>query len=438
MWIENVEILRRLEERGGKVDYVSQRVRYPPEVVERFLADSEKLDWDTLTPTVTASSGVYSGLYHEPGSSELAPWTEERLATYFALARALPNVDGASMLGCPLGVTPQLGPLYERYYCWKYGARESGTIHLDELCPYIHELYQLRAQQLGKPLGDVFRGTLYLVPPLKLGRHEAHQFLYFWERGLQVQIGDMYAMGATSPVTLAGSIALSLAEQFAVGILQRAFFGSTCFGLNSSISVMDMRTMIYPYGRPEMALTNMAVAQMARYYALPFSGHAGLSDAKLPSCEVGAQKALTAIPTLLAGGRAHLDVGLLSIDEVCSPVQMILDDEFCGALRHLCAEFGSSEEELALDLIDEVGPGGNFMATEHTARRFRREHWEPRVWSRQMLAPWLASGRQLDVDAAASLCREIASDLDVTPRLSADEERDVVRLIEGARRHLDY
>ncbi len=432
MWIENEEILRHLEGFGGRVDHVRQRVRYPAAVVERFLSDSDEVDWAAIEPEASASAGVYYGLYHDPESGDLLPWTEERLAGYFALARALEHVGGYSMLGCPFAPVPQLEPLYEKLYCWKYGGRDSGTIQMDELCPYLYDLFQLRAQQLGRPLADVFHGTAYLVPPLKLGRHEAYQFLYFWKRGLRVHIGDMYAMGATSPVTLAGSIALNLAEQVALGILSRAFHGGSRFRLGCSVSVIDMRTMIYPYGRPEMALTTLATAQMARHYRVPFGGHAGLSDAKLPSVEAGAQKALTAIPTLLAGGHVNLDAGLLSIDEVCSPLQMILDNEFCGALKQLCRGFGVTEEDLAVDLVAEVGPGGNFMATEHTARRFRSEHWEPGIWSRQMLGPWLAGERKLDVDYARDRYRELEHDLDTEPRLTDEEERDIRRIVESA------
>ncbi|MHB0878254.1 MAG: trimethylamine methyltransferase family protein [Anaerolineae bacterium] len=438
MWIENDSILHHLEGAGGRVDYAAQRVRYAPALVERFLADSGKLDWSTVTPTATASSGVYFGMYHDPESDGLVPWNEERLARYFALARALPNVDSCGMLGCPTGVPARLEPLYEKLYCWKYGAHDSGTIHLDELCPYLYDLFQLRAQQVGRSLQDVFRGTAYLVPPLKLGRHEAYQFLYFYERGLQVHLGDMYAMGATSPVTLAGSVALSLAEQLALGIMQRAFFGGTGFGLGSSISPLDMRTMLYPYGRPEMAYTNMMMAQMARFYGLPFGGHAGLSEAKLPSCEAGAQKALTAITTLLAAGHVHMDAGLLSTDEVCSPVQMILDDEFCGSLKHLCKQFGAGDEELAVDLIGLLGPGGNYMATDHTAAHFRSEHWEPRVWSRRTLSGWLERREGLDVDRAREVYRAMLPDLDTTPRLTEQEQSDIQALIDRAGRDLGW
>lgn len=436
MCIENERILEHLRAHGGQVDLAAQRVRYPAPLVERFLGDSERYDWQRATPAVTASAGVYHGLYQDPTSRQLVPWTEERLSEYFALARALPNIGSAVMLGSRLNPGSPLEPLWERYYCWKYGADDGASIHLDELCPFIHDLCQLRATQLGVPLAEVFRGTAYLVPPLKLGRHEAYQFLYFWERGLQVRLGDMHATGATTPVTLAGAVALDLAEQIAIGLLQRAFHGGRRFGLGSSVSALDMRTMIYPYGRPEMAFTGLATAQMARHYGLPFHGHAGLSDAKLPSCESGAQKALTAIPTLLAGGRLHVDAGLLSIDEVCSPLQLILDDEFCSALRHLSREFLATEEELALELIEEIGPGGHYTATDHTARHFRREQWQPRVWSRQMLGTWLEGDRALDVDYAAALYRDLRPSLPRETFLSPEEEAEILALIREAERHL--
>jgi len=177
------------------------------------------------------------------------------------------------VLGCRLPVPGPLEPLYERYYCWKYGASDSGSIHRDELCPYVLALYEALASERGVPLEQVFRGTVYLVPPLKLGRHEAYQVAYFWERGLRVRIGDMLTMGATAPVTVAGAVTLNLAEQLAMCILGWALYGEKRLHLGSAISVMDMRTTIRPYGRPEMAVTNLMTAQLARHYGASFSGH---------------------------------------------------------------------------------------------------------------------------------------------------------------------
>jgi len=431
--VENQRILQVLADFGLPVDFDGERVRFPPPFVERFISEAEKVDWDAATPRVSALAGVYAGLYHDPASGELVPWTEDALAFYFALARELSHIDGAQMLGCPLPVPGPLEPLYERYTCWKYGARESGSIHLDPLCPYLLALYQARADDAGASLEEVFRGTVYLVPPLKLGRHEAYQVAYFWERGLRTHIGDMYAMGASAPATLSGAVALNLAERMALCILDRALFGDKRLHLSCSISVMDMRTTIYPYGRPEMAIANLMTAQLARHYGASFSGHAGLSDAKLPSVEAGAQKALTAIPTLLAGGDLWLDAGLLSIDEVCSPIQMVLDDELLSALKHFVHEFEITDEAIGLDAIIEAGPGGHFLDKLHTVRHFRDEHWQPAIWSRQMLRPWLAEGCGLDVDRAQEVALAVQKRGREAPGMSEPLEQEALRIIEEAR-----
>jgi trimethylamine:corrinoid methyltransferase-like protein len=344
------------------------------------------------------------------------------------------------MLGCRLPVPPALEPLYERYYCWKHGARESGSIHLDALCPYILALYQALADERGVPLAQAFRGTVYVVPPLKLAHHEAHQVAYFWERGLRVRIGGgMPSMGATAPVTLAGAVTLNLAEQLALRILDWALWGEKKLHLSSSISVMDMRTTIRPFGRPEMAIANLMMAQLARHYGASFSGHAGLSDAKLPSVEAGAQKMMTAVPTLLAGGSLWVDAGLLAIDEVCSPVQMILDNEWMGALQRFGHNFEVSEESIGLETVLEAGPGGHFLDKMHTVRHFREEHWNPTIWSRQMLRPWLEGDRRLDVDVAREIALEVQSEMkrhSLEPAMSDSLEREALRVIDQARRTL--
>jgi trimethylamine--corrinoid protein Co-methyltransferase len=434
--IQDRRLLSALAERGLPVD-LGDRVRFPPRMVERFIAEAAKVDWEHVQPRVRAGAGIYHGLYHDPVSGELVPWSEETLAFYASLANHLSHVDGASMLGCRLPVPPVLEPLYERYYCWKYGAEEGGSIYGDEICPYLLELYQVLADQRRMPLERVFRATVYLVPPLKLGRHEAYQVAYFWEQGLRVGIGGgMGAMGATAPVTLAGAVTLNLAEQLALRMLDWALFGEKRLHLGAGLSVMDMRTTIRPYGRPEMAIANLMTAQLARHYGASFSGQAGLSDAKLPSVEAGAQKALTAIPTLLAGGSVWLDAGLLSIDEVCSPVQMILDDEFLSALKRFVHEFQVTEETIGLDTIIEAGPGGHFLDKVHTVAHFREEHWNPTIWSRRMLRPWMEEGGHLDVDKAREVAAEMRRRGPDPTGMPKSLEREVLRVIESARRAL--
>jgi trimethylamine---corrinoid protein Co-methyltransferase len=440
MQIQNRQLLQLLAEHGAQVDYDTERVTFPKALVVRFIADAPKYDWASPVRRVHGSAGVYESLYHDPESGGMVPWTEERMALYFALARSLPRVGGASMLGSRVSVPGPLEPLYERYYCWKYGASDSGTILTDEICPYLLELYEITAAERGKPLSEVFHGTVYLVPALKLGRHEAYQVAFFRERGLQVRIGhSMGTLGATFPVTLAGAVTLNLAEHLALSMLNWAFYGSHTLHLGCSLAPMDMRTTIRPFGRPEMPIANLMTAQLARAYGVSFSGHAGLSDAKLPSVEAGAQKALSAIPTLMAGGSLWMDVGLLGVDEVCSPIQMVLDAEFLAALDRFTHEIHVDEATIGLEAIFEAGPGGQYLDKMHTARHFREEIWAPSIWSQEMTRTWLAEGERLDVDKARDVVLQVQSQLVYETAGSGISEafgNAILGVIERARRAL--
>ena len=197
--------------------------------------------------------------------------------------------------------------------------------------------------------------------------------------------------------------------------------------------MMDMRSMIYPFGRPPMAIANLMTAQMARFYGTSYFGHAGLTDAKLPSVEAGYQKALTAIPTLLACGGLWMDAGLLSIDEVCSPLQLVLDNEFLSALKYFTRPFTVDDEAIGFDTILGAGPGGQYLDQAHTVKHLRGEYWQPGIWSQEMLGPWLESERRLDVDKAREIALQVRPQDALTPHISAQHEADILGVIEKAR-----
>ena len=134
MEIQNKLLLQVLSDFGLIVDFGDERVRFPIKIVDQFLSEVVKYDWENHVPKVNATAGLYHGWFHDPETDDLLPWTEERLAYYFALARKLEHIGGASMLGSRLPGPPNLEPLYERYYCWKHGASEGGSIYLDEIC----------------------------------------------------------------------------------------------------------------------------------------------------------------------------------------------------------------------------------------------------------------------------------------------------------------
>jgi trimethylamine--corrinoid protein Co-methyltransferase len=170
---------------------------------------------------------------------------------------------------------------------------------------------------------------------------------------------------------------------------------------------MDMKKAVFQYGRPELALTHLAVGQMARYYGATFEANCFLGDAKTPGCEMGMQKALNAIPAIMAGSYTLGTLGLLSVDEIGSPIQLIIDNEYSGALQRLARGFEVNEDTLAYDLIREIGPGGIFTGTEHTVRHYRKEHWQPSLFSREMYNSWITGSHKTDIQRASDVFTEV-------------------------------
>jgi len=435
--VESEEMLARIADFGGRVDGSGMRAAFSPDFVEGFIADSERFDWESVEPFVEARAHVYSGYYLDPETDKFEPWTLQTVLRYLKVAHHLEHPDGRISYPFPIdGIPDEALLLFFNYLMLKLNGISIASVNNIRWAEPLLEMCGMAAEELNVPLGEVVRVHVHMISPLKLGKEEARIFHFLADRGLRLGLGCMDSAGGTAPVTLAGALALALAEGIFINIVRRAYFGDRAISLGCSISPLDMRTGMYPYGRPEKELCNIAMAQMARRYGAHFHGHCGHSDAKRPSVEAGFQKALNSIPTLMACGSTTISCGLLSVDEVFSPIQLIIDNEIVSALRHFARGFEVSEDTLALDVVKEVGPGGCFLDAEHTAAHHRTELWEPRLFSRNMFSGWQQGGMKTDADYAMDIYRDIAGRDPAPARISGKLERallDVIRRATGAR-----
>lgn len=431
--VESDEMLDRLADFGGLADRGNMRVTFSREFVERFIAESEDFDWETIEPYVEGRAHVYCGYYLNPETDEFEPWTLPTVLRYLKVAHYLDHVNGRISYAFPIdGIPDEALVLFFNYLMLKfYGISIASVNDIRWAVPLI-EMCEAAAGELNVPLSEIVHLHVHMISPLKLGRDGARIFTFFADRGLRLGLGCMDSAGGTAPVTLAGALALNLAEGVFTNIVRRVYFGDAGISLGCAISPLDMRTGMYPFGRPEKELCNIAMARMARRYGAHFHGHCGHSDAKRPSVEAGFQKALNSIPTLMVCGRTTISCGLLSVDEVFSPVQLIIDDEIVSSLQHFARGFEVSEDTLALDVIREVGPGGCFLDTEHTASHFRTELWEPRLFSRNMFNAWRQGAMKTDADYAMDICRDIVKRDPLPPRISEKLERELLGIIRKA------
>ncbi len=433
--VESRALLQHLADHGGEMDLDAQRVRFAPDFVEQFIHESGKHDPSRDRPTFGAYAGIYASLYLDPETERLEPFTEATLCGYIRLANALEEVGGVSLLGLPFvpsDIPAPYLPLAEKLHGWKLGATPSGTVQFTGLCPYLEEMYGCRAAATGQQLADVFHAVGYLVSPLRLAQSECDQLLYFHSHGLRMHLGHMLSLGGSTPVTIAGAAVVALAETLFLALLRRSLWGDTHFGLGGFGVVLDMRSAHSMGGRPESALVGAVLGRVARFYGVPCYGSGGLTDAKEPSPQAAAQKAITSVASVFASGSATLDAGLLSLDEILSPEQLVYDAEVTSAVQRLLRPVEVTPEACAVAEIAQVGPGGNFIGTELTAARFREELWEPRVWDRQSLQDWRAGGGRRERDRVKDRIRALLAGPSPEPGLTPECERDLRAIITRA------
>jgi trimethylamine--corrinoid protein Co-methyltransferase len=198
---------------------------------------------------------------------------------------------------------------------------------------------------------------------------------------------------------------------------------------------MDMSTTLAAYGAPEFMLDWSALCEMGHYYNLPVFGFAGCSDAKTFDQQAGIEGALWVLTAALTGGNLIHDVGYVESGLTTSYEMLVSMNETIGLVKKFVEGVRIENEALALDVIEKVGPGGHFLAEEHTVRHCR-DNWRPKVFDRGNREDWELAGQQDLGDRAAEYVQEILKSHE-GESLDAQIVVELESTIEQARDRLD-
>ncbi len=207
----------------------------------------------------------------------------------------------------------------------------------------------------------------------------------------QVTSGAQF-MGFTSPVTIAGSLALATAESFFSILLAQLFRQGAPCCLTAAIYTGNMRNGIAFTSGPEQTLALAAQAQIARSVGLPTWGLAGAADSKTPDAQAGIEAALDAALQALSGVNLIHDVGYLDMGMACSCAMMVIGDEIISWIKRFNQGIEVNAQTLATEVINAVGPAGNFLTQKHTIEHMRKEVWQPRLFFKDSYDAWVSSG----------------------------------------------
>lgn len=229
-----------------------------------------------------------------------------------------------------------------------------------------------------------------VTTPLRHNMEALQKVLFLAGKGLPFIYVPAVRRGMTSPMTIAGSVALNNAGQLAGLVLSQLKREGTPFVIcaGGAVQTIDMKTMGSAYAAPDSRFYEAALPD---YYSLPRWGLAGCSDSKLVDEQAAIEAALTLLVDVLNGANLIHDVGYLEGGLSGSLEMLVICDEIIGWIKRLMEGLQINEETLALDLIEEIGPDGQFMDTEHTYRHFR-EDWYPQLIDRWTYEDWAAKG----------------------------------------------
>jgi trimethylamine--corrinoid protein Co-methyltransferase len=344
-----------------------------------------------------------------------------------ALAAKLDNFPVVNTVVVPADVPAPVADVVSFQQVYTYSPKPGGTYVLSpDSGRYILELAAVAGRKV--------HCFLEPVTPLTFRRESLELALLFSAKDMPFYIGPMLMGGSTAPVTPAGIMALHCAEIIATAFLIHALTGKFDLRLyNSGPHMVDPRSMICSFGSPNQALLGVAVSQMERYYGLEPACNAGLTDSLVPDFQAGFEKASSAAFAFLAGTRGFGCQGLVGADQGFSFEQLVLDNEWLAALNHVIRGFEVNEETLAAELIDAVGPAGNFLAEEHTAQHMRRGYFASKLFPRDDWENWLKKGsRDAASRARDEVARLTAGYQEMAPVCSAEQAREMGMIVEAA------
>jgi len=227
-----------------------------------------------------------------------------------------------------------------------------------------------------------------LTSDLLHNEESLEQLLYFAEKGLPTTYTPNGNRGAMAPITPAGAAAHIGAGNLTGLILSQLKREGTPFIWGGWGLLMDMRTEVIPYAPPDMI---GLPAAHAHYLGIPYFGLAGCSDSKTLDGQAAAEASLTLMGDVLSGANLIHDLGYLESGLLGSLPLLVICDEIIGWINRFVEGFEVSEETLALDEIDRVGPDGHFLDSDHTMRHFR-EDWYPQLMDRGNNESWVEAG----------------------------------------------
>ncbi|MEE8553520.1 MAG: trimethylamine methyltransferase family protein [Desulfobacterales bacterium] len=436
--VRNEKARRIFSRHGCKIDSDTKIVKFPSGIIEEFQAGfSSSFTFRGRDPqfdrTIPDDSPVMITASSAPNIID--PRTgEERLATSTDIANIaflineLPGYDVFSISTLADDAPEGMVSLSRFYPALKNCLKPiKGTAaNLKELMSVLELGYLVAGgEDAYKKRPIITHHYCPMISPLTMDVESTDSIIYLVGKGFPVYGTIAPNAGMTSPMTLMGTLALGNAEFLALNVFIQMIRPEAPSIYSVLSTVSDMRTADFVSGGIETGIMQMAHTQMAQYYNIPSGGYVGLTNSHTGDAQSGYETGMSSTAALLCGADIFSEGGLISGLMSFDFGKAVIDNEISLMLKRLNRGIEFNEDNIALEVIRETGPGGNYVTHPHTIKNLRNGTYLPEIANRMMRAVWEDEGRLDAHTRALKQADEILSN--DNPAVFSKEQDSLIR-----------
>ncbi len=418
------------------------RLRFPRAVVEDAIskanrnltlhAQDPEFDLDLSGQRVHFSTAGAAVMIADPMKNEYRDSTARDL---YDMARIVDNCEHIHMFQrtCVLRdiASPREMDLNTTYLSVHGTTKHVGTSfteaeHVDETIDMLEIIAGGEEQWRARPF--VSMSNCFVVPPMKFAEESLDCLRVGVERGMPILLLSAGQAGATAPAMLAGAVAQAWAECLGGLVYVNAIKPGAPAILGTWPFVSDLRTGAMSGGSPEQGLLCAACAQMGNYFDLPTGTAAGMSDAKFPDFQAGAERGYGASAAAMAGANiVYESAGMYaSLLGVC-PESYLMDNDVLGACMRMTKGIQVDEASLSFDTLKDVclNDLGHYLGSSQTLSVMQSEYIYPVISDRDSPNVWQEKGKPVLLEKAIEKKNTILSTY--FPKHISDEVDQAIR-----------
>jgi trimethylamine--corrinoid protein Co-methyltransferase len=323
------------------------------------------------------------------------------LADVYDFVRLIDRLDNIHLVGQPVIATDiddlfqhDIGILYAQVQATEKPLSMSfaDRSHIAPAIEFFDMVLGGEGRFLRKPF-CIFGGCP-IVSPLKFGEENLAVLIETSKLGLVSDIAVAPQAGATAPASLAGTLVQLAAETLACLAVVNLVKPGCPMTFAMWPLVSDLRTGAFSGGGGEEAVLAAAAVQIGKFYDLPNSVGASMSDSKMPDAQAGYEKGVTTALAAHAGcNRVCEAAGMLGSLMGCSFEQLVIDNDMLGMVLRSVRGIEVSEETLSVEAIKEVAlDPGHYLGHPQTLALMETEYLYPSVGDRAAQGVWEEEG----------------------------------------------